>query len=154
MDDERWLRASFRNAEASRARGDQPFGAVLVSAAGRVLGDGFNTRNSSRDLSGHAEMNVIREAAANHWTQLRTSTLYTSTEPCMMCARLIAWSGIGRLVFGLSQASLNRIPSTHPPRFSTPTDVRVLLGGVYPPVEVAGPLLEAEAMGLHDGYWS
>lgn len=153
QDDEKWLRMSFALAQRSRAQGDEPFGAILVGRDGRVLGEALNTRNVGRDLSGHAEMNVVRGAARDSWPEFPGATLYASTEPCMMCAGLIAWSRIGRVAFGLSQVRLNQIPSLRPPRFSVPTDIRSLLQGVEPPVEVVGPLLESEALVVHEGYW-
>lgn len=153
MDDEKWLRSAFRFAEQSRANGDQPFGAVLVAADGRVLGEALNTRNVARDLTGHAETNVIRSSTVDGWSVFPSATLYASTEPCMMCAGLIAWSGIGRVVFGLSQAQFGAIPTMKPPRFAAPPDIRTLLGGLRAPVEIVGPLLEEEAWAVHEGYW-
>ncbi|MFN8616301.1 MAG: nucleoside deaminase [Dehalococcoidia bacterium] len=153
MDDEKWLRSAFRLAEQARASGDQPFGAVLVAADGRILGEALNTRNVARDLTGHAETNVIRSSTANGWSDFPSATLYASTEPCMMCAGLIAWSGIGRVVFGLSQAQFGAIPTQKPPRFAVPPDIRTLLAGLNSPVEIVGPLLADEAWAVHQGYW-
>ena len=113
----------------------------------------MNTRNIERDLSGHAEMNVVRGAASKSWGDFPAATLYASTEPCMMCAGVIAWSGISRVTFGLRQARLHQIPTLRPPRFAVPTDLRALLSGVRPSIEVVGPLLEAEALAVHEGYW-
>ena len=153
LDDELWIRASFRLAEQSRANGDQPFGAILVGADGEVLGEATNTRNIAKDLSGHAEMNIVRALWAGANAEFPGATLYASTEPCMMCAGIIAWSGIGRVAFGLSQRRLHAIPTSRPPRFAVATELRALLHGVNPPVEVVGPLLEDEALVPHSDYW-
>ena len=71
-----------------------------------------------------------------------------------MCAGAVAWSSIGTVVFGLSQRRLNEIPAPRAPRFRVPTDLRQLLSGVQPGVNVRGPLLETEALVPHDGYWT
>ncbi len=153
--DARWLRYSFELAVRAREAGDQPFGAVLVGADGTMLMEQLNTRNLDRDLIAHAETNLVRKAV--HLVRLEElghCTLYASSEPCMMCAGVIAWSGIGTIVFGCSQRRLMSIPVPRPPRFRVPTDVRELLSGVQPPVTIRGPLLEEEAMWPHEGYWA
>jgi tRNA(Arg) A34 adenosine deaminase TadA len=153
--DERWLRHTFALAARSRAGGDQPFGAALVGADGTLLLEALNARNRDRDIAAHAEMQLVREAVhAVPFPDLPACTLYASTEPCMMCAGVIAWSGIGRVVFGLSQVRLNQVPVGRPPRFGVPTVLANLLAGVQPPIEVVGPLLEDEALEPHAGYWT
>jgi tRNA(Arg) A34 adenosine deaminase TadA len=67
-----------------------------------------------------------------------------------MCAGAIAWSGIGRVVFGVSQARCyEAFPWASPPRFREPPSCRMVLGNVQPPVEVIGPLLEDEGLQAH-----
>ena len=86
--------------EAERA-GEVPVGAVIVSASGEVLGQGFNSPIAHSDPTAHAEMLAIREAAAalgNY--RLENSTLYATLEPCVMCAGAIVTARIERLVFG------------------------------------------------------
>jgi tRNA(Arg) A34 adenosine deaminase TadA len=152
--DRRWLRHAFELAVKAREAGDQPFGAVLVGPDGAILAEGLNTRNVERDIAAHAEMNLVRRAVhILPLDQLAQCTLYASSEPCMMCAGVIAWSGIGTVVFGCSQRRLVGIRGPHPPRFRVPTDLHDLLSGVQPPVTVRGPLLEDEAMHPHEGYW-
>jgi tRNA(Arg) A34 adenosine deaminase TadA len=154
-EDARWLRHSFDLARKSREQGDQPFAAVLVGPDGALLLEVLNSRNRDRDIAAHAEMNLVRQAVkVVPFAELPGATLYASTEPCMMCAGVIAWSGIGTVVFGLSQVRLNQIPVGRPPRFSRPTRLADLLDGIVPPVSVRGPLLEDEALGPHEGYWS
>ncbi|NVK26020.1 MAG: nucleoside deaminase [Gammaproteobacteria bacterium] len=63
-----------------------------------------NTVLTKEDLIGHAEVNLIQEAAYHYDVEfLKTCTIYTSDEPCAMCASAIYWAGIKRLVFGLSK---------------------------------------------------
>ncbi|MGH2609412.1 MAG: nucleoside deaminase, partial [Tepidiformaceae bacterium] len=145
--DARWLRYAFELAMKAREAGDQPFGAALVGADGELIAEALNTRNLDRDLAAHAEMNLVRRAV--HLVPLEglaRCTLYASTEPCLMCAGVIAWGGIGTIVFGCSQARLMSIPGPRPPRFRVPTNLRELLAGVQPAVTIRGPLLEDEAM--------
>jgi tRNA(Arg) A34 adenosine deaminase TadA len=150
-----WLRYAFELAVRSREAGDQPFGAVLVGADGELVAEALNTRNLERDLAAHAEMNLVRRAVhLVRLEELARCTLYSSSEPCLMCAGVIAWSGIGTVVFGGSQRALMSIPVPRPPRFRVPTDIHQLLSGVQPPVTIRGPLLEEEAMAPHEGYWA
>ena len=77
-------------------------------------------------------------------------TLYSSAEPCAMCAGAIAWSGIGRVVFGLSAERVRELaqPPLHAPRIAG----RVVLESAAGAPSVSGPVLEAEAAALfvHD----
>src|SRR5690606_28523141 len=89
--------------------GNHPFGGVLVLGDGRVV-EGWNHSNSENDPGQHAERWLISHAIQSlelDWggadrPLLSGATLYTSTEPCAMCAGAVYWSGIGRLVFGCS----------------------------------------------------
>jgi tRNA(Arg) A34 adenosine deaminase TadA len=149
-----WLRRTLDLAKSSRLEGDQPFSAILVAASGFELGRATNTRNRARDIAGHAELTLIRNAWPTMWREFPDATLYASTEPCLMCAGAIGWSRVGRVVYGLSQARLNTIPTSRPPRFAQSLGVRVVLGGLVPPIAIVGPLLEEEALAVHDGFWS
>ena len=94
---------SLALAEASRAgeSGDVPVGAVIVDAAGNVLGVGCNKRELNHDPTAHAELVAIREAATavDDW-HLDGTTLVVTLEPCIMCAGAILAARIPRLVFG------------------------------------------------------
>ena len=86
--------------------------------------------------------------------ELATATLYTSTEPCAMCAGAIYWGGVSRVVFGLSERGLLALTGDDPenPTFDLPC--REVFAHGQRPVEVVGPLPEDEARALHDGFWS
>lgn len=89
-------------ARIARERGDHPFGALLVSADGRLI-EAMNTVNSGLDPTGHAETNLVKEACKRlNAATLSESTLYTSAEPCVKCAGAIYWAGITHVIFALS----------------------------------------------------
>jgi tRNA(Arg) A34 adenosine deaminase TadA len=108
-EDESFMRIAI--AEARRA--DFPFGAVIVRD-GKVIARGRNLGRTTDDPTAHGEMVAIRRCAARHGSKaMRGATLYTSGEPCAMCAGAIIWCGIGRLVFAASveqiAAKMNQI---------------------------------------------
>jgi tRNA(adenine34) deaminase len=90
-------------AEARRcaAADDVPVGAVVLDAAGRVIGRGFNQREAQRDPTAHAEIVALRAAAAaaGGW-RLDGHTLVVTLEPCTMCAGAVTAARIARLVYG------------------------------------------------------
>lgn len=147
------LRRCVELAQQARDRGDHPFGSVVVTADGRVV-EGLNSVVTRRDPTGHAETNVVREAAARlEPDELAASTLYTSTEPCAMCAGAIYWSGIPRVVFALSESGLARIVAEQEgvPTMRLPCREVFARGGRA--VAVAGPADLPEAVAVHDGFW-
>ncbi len=146
--DHEWVRFTFRLAEATVAAGDQPFAAVLVGPDGALLIEGRQTRATTNDCTAHAEMNVLREAWPRwDWEFLERCTLYSSTEPCLMCTGAFAWSGIGRLVFGVSQARMYaEFAGAWEPRFRAANSCREPLADLQPPVVVDGPILEDEGL--------
>ena len=80
-----------------------PVGALLVSAEGEVIGEGWNRNITDRDPSAHAEIVAMRQAGTrlgNH--RMLGSTLYVTLEPCAMCAMAMVHARIARVVFGAS----------------------------------------------------
>lgn len=100
--DERWMRHAFALADrAAREYDEIPVGAVLVSADGGVLGEGWNRNLADRDPTAHAEIVAMRaagQALGNH--RLLGSTMYVTLEPCAMCAMAMVHARIARLVYG------------------------------------------------------
>jgi tRNA(adenine34) deaminase len=98
--DEKWMRLALEEATLARAAGEVPVGAVIVRG-GELLARGHNSPIVLRDPSAHAELIAIRRAAAEIGNyRLAGTTLYTTLEPCLMCAGAILQSRIERLVFG------------------------------------------------------
>jgi tRNA(Arg) A34 adenosine deaminase TadA len=92
---------ALSEAEAAAAQGEVPVGAVLVDAAGNVLAAAGNRVEADHDPTAHAEMLVLRAAAARIETaRLAECDLWVTLEPCAMCAAAIALARVKRLYFG------------------------------------------------------
>ena len=105
--DERQLRRAIELAAAARAAGDMPYGSLLVGPAGDVLAEDRNTVVTEQDITAHPELKLARWAARRLDSDVaRRTTMYTSCQPCPMCAGAIARSGLGRMVFALSGEQL------------------------------------------------
>ena len=98
--DERFMRKALAEAEAARAAGEVPIGAVVV-CAGRVIARGHNLTETLGDVTAHAEMQAITSAEAYFGGKyLADCTLYVTVEPCVMCAGAIGWAQLRRVVYG------------------------------------------------------
>lgn len=99
-DDERYMRAALAEAEAAKAEGEIPIGAVIV-AGGRIIARAHNLTETLGDVTAHAEMQAITMAAsALGGKYLKGCTLYVTVEPCIMCGGAIGWAQIDRIVYG------------------------------------------------------
>ena len=153
-DDLQLLRLAIDVAARARAKGNHPFGAVLVSAEGEVLLEGENTVTTANDVTGHAELNLVRQAsAADAMEALASMTLYSSTEPCAMCAGGIYWSGIGRVVYALPEARLGEFTGADPENPTMHLPARTVLNAGQREIEVEGPADLPEAADVHAGFW-
>src|SRR5207248_9829898 len=122
--------------------GNHPFGSLLVDGDGNVLLEAENTVVTARDCTAHAEQNLVRDAVARlEPDQLAGCTLYTSTEPCAMCAGAIFWSGIGCVVFALSSATLGEIVQDPTGDWTLAMSCREVFARGRRPVGVRGPLI-------------
>ncbi|HSJ39242.1 MAG TPA: nucleoside deaminase [Planococcus sp. (in: firmicutes)] len=104
--DLKYLRRCVELAETALEKGDEPFGSVLVSAAGEVLFEDHN-HVAGGDHTQHPEFAIARWAA-NHLAPEERSqaTVYTSGEHCPMCAAAHGWVGLGRIVYASSSEQL------------------------------------------------
>jgi tRNA(Arg) A34 adenosine deaminase TadA len=152
--DETFLRRSFDVARSAVANGNHPFGAVLVSGLGQVLLEIENGFMPDRDMTGHAERLLATRASTKFAANvLANCTIYSSAEPCAMCAGAIYWAGIGRVVYGLSEHRLKAITGTHEENPTLDLPCRTVFAAGQRQVEVIGPLLEDEAAALHADFW-
>lgn len=104
------LRRAIALAAEAAAVGDPPFGSLLVDTEGRIIREDRNTTLSERDVTAHPELKLARWAAANlTLEQAATVTMYTSCEPCAMCAVPIRRAGLARVVFALSGDQLDAL---------------------------------------------
>jgi tRNA(adenine34) deaminase len=131
----------MRLALAEAAKGDFPFGAVIVRD-GKVVATGHN--RGSNDPTAHGEMVAIHAFVARHPSGLlREATLYTSGEPCPMCMSAIIWCGFRRMVYAASIAELaTRIGQI------MLTSAEVANRASFTKIEITGGVLSKEAMAL------
>ena len=149
------LRQAMQLADDARQRGRHPFGALVADEHGNVIATaGNNSMPPEGDPTQHAELAAAAAAAKIlSAEQLAHCTLYTSAEPCCMCAGAIYWCNIGRVVYALSEHHLLVLTGDHPenPTFSLPCREVFVRG--QRKIEVHGPLIEDEAARSHVGFW-
>ncbi|MEK6988714.1 tRNA adenosine(34) deaminase TadA [Paenibacillus sp. FSL K6-1566] len=97
---EYWMQAAIHEARKAEELGEVPIGAVVVHN-GKIIGRGYNLRETTYDATAHAEMVAIREASRHlgAW-RLLDCRLYVTLEPCPMCAGAIVQSRVPHLVYG------------------------------------------------------
>ncbi|WP_440072183.1 nucleoside deaminase [Streptosporangium sp. OZ121] len=136
--DENHLRRAIELAAKARATGDAPFGSLLVGPDGTVLAEEHNTVLSDGDISAHPELKLARWAARELAPgDAAATTMYTSCQPCPMCTGAIERSGLGRVVFALSNEQLAGLKPA----------------GGWPHVPQEGPALFDEARVPVEGYY-
>lgn len=148
----RHLRHANEVAKAAAAGGHHPFGAILVGPDQEtvLLEQGnVNTVN-------HAEAVLARTADAKFSPDyLAGCTLYTTVEPCAMCAATQYWANIGRLVYGMDEGRLRAFTGDHPENPTLDLPCRELFARGQKDIPVMGPVpeVEAEIAALHRDFW-
>jgi len=143
-----YIRQCYQLADEAVAAGNHPFGALLV-VDGAVVATASNNAVTSGDPTRHAEMVLLATALTTVPANARSrAILYSSTEPCIMCAGAIYWSGISTVVFGCSAASLATAAGSD---FLAPC--REVFARGDRPIVVVGPALESEGLAKHLAYW-
>jgi tRNA(Arg) A34 adenosine deaminase TadA len=153
--DLQFLRQAIELARDARSKGRHPFGCVIVNEHGQAI---VVARNNAVRPQGeptqHAERLACSEAASLlSEEELSRCTLYTSTEPCAMCAGAIYWTGIGRVIFALSEAGLLQFTGNDEQNPTLDLPCREVFARGQRRIVVAGPLLEDEARQVHEGFW-
>lgn len=142
-------------AAKARADGNHPFGALLADQQGKILIESGNA-HAQMGGTGHAELLVAQKASERYSPQLlATTTLYTSVEPCAMCAGALYWAGIGTLVFGLTEKRLAVLTGDNEENLTMDLPCRTVFTAGQRPVAVRGPFAELEdqiAAG-HKNFW-
>jgi tRNA(adenine34) deaminase len=137
---------ALEEARAAGARGEVPIGAVLVAADGRVVARDGNRTRANNDPTAHAEILVIRAAAAVLASErLPGCDLYVTLEPCPMCAAAISFARVRRLYFAATDAKGGAVESGVR-LFNQPT--------CHHAPEVYGGLSESEASALLKAFFA
>jgi tRNA(Arg) A34 adenosine deaminase TadA len=150
-----FLRQAIDLARKARNDGRHPFGSLIVNERGEtVVAARNNAVRPNGDPTQHAEMLACGQAARLLTeAELAKCTLYTSTEPCAMCAGAIYWTGIGRVVFALAETGLQRYTGSHTENPTLDLPCREVFARGQKKITVVGPLLEDEAGKVHEGFW-
>ena len=138
--DEKYMRMAIVEAERALSKREVPIGAVVV-AGDRIIGRGHNLVETLMDATAHAEMLAITAAMSTLGGKyLSDCTLYVTVEPCVMCGGALAWSQIGRVVYGT--ADPKRGYSTYSERI------------MHPRTEVVSGVLKEECEALMQQFFS
>nr|WP_202523798.1 nucleoside deaminase [Kitasatospora sp. SID7827] len=133
------LRRAVELAARAVESGDAPYGSLLAGADGAVLAEAHNTVRRERDITAHPELKLARWAARElEPAEAARTTLYTSCQPCGMCAGALVRSGLGRVVFALSTEQLVDLNPA---------------SGDWPVLVQEGPALLAEARRPIESYY-
>ena len=150
-----FLRRAIELAREARADGRHPFGSLVVNERGEIVVEAHNNAVRPRgDPTQHAET-VACGAAARLLPEsaLAKCTLYTSTEPCAMCAGAIYWTGIGRVIYALAESRLIDFTGSDQENPTLQLPCREVFAHGQKKIAVTGPLLEEEAAKVHEGFW-
>jgi len=147
---EPFMRICLQLAEQAMQKGNEPFGAILV-CNGEILLTAENTIHTEHDVTRHAELNLISQACRQFEAKtLAKCWLYTSTEPCAMCSGAIHWANLAGVVFGCFGEDLAKIADDEPGYF--PACIDIFARSTHP-MPTIGPILQEEALALHQRYW-
>lgn len=144
FDHEAHMQAAFQCAREAAARGDEPFGSVLVRDD-EVIHAQSNRVVTASDLRRHPELHLAQRAHRAYSPAERAAmVMYTSTEPCPMCAGGMATAGFGRVVYSVGADEIGSFTGSEPA-----VRAESILDGV---TEVVGPVLNDEGREIHRSY--
>jgi len=147
--DEEYIRDAIELAREAVSDGNTPFGSLLV-VDGTVRKRSRNTTVTENDITAHPELKLARWAARELDADERGAcTMYTSTEPCEMCATAIYYAGLNRVVYSVPGNSLASVRGQEKSGISC-AEVIERKGG---PTDVDGPVLESEGLSVHRDFF-
>ena len=147
--DESYIRDAIDLARAAVDNGNTPFGSLLV-VDGDVVKRAENSTRTDDDIAAHPEFTLARWAARELTPEERgAGTMYTSTEPCPMCASAIHYARLGRVVYSVSGRSLIDLRNGGP--IDIPCAEVIDRGGGS--TKVDGPILEDEGLEVHREFY-
>lgn len=149
----RHLRRAQAVAVRAVAMGHHPFGAILVGPDHETV----LLEQGNESAVNHAEAVLARSADTNFTPEfLWGCTLYTTVEPCAMCAATQYWANIGRLVYGMAESRLLALTGAHLENPTLDLPARELFARGQKPIQVLGPIAEVqeEIAALHQSFWN
>ncbi|MFB1066496.1 nucleoside deaminase [Natrinema sp. H-ect4] len=147
--DESSVQQAIDLAESAAANGNTPFGSLLV-VDDAVVRTAENTTLTDDDIAAHPELKLARWAASElEPDELESCTMYTSTEPCPMCASAIVYAGLGRVVYSVPVDSLADVRDDGVIEIPCEEVIDRADGSTI----VEGPVLEDEGLAVHEDYF-
>lgn len=144
MDIDHLLRLSFTHATEAKEDGNDPFGAIILDREQEIYTTARNTVVDAGSEVHHAEINAIKKAESGRGRKsLDGFTLVSSAEPCPMCASAIIWSGLSRLIYGVSIKTLIYVGVE---QINIPC--RNIFNEAGSSIDVTGPRLEEEGVNV------
>jgi tRNA(Arg) A34 adenosine deaminase TadA len=138
------MRETFELAREAATRGDKPFGSVLVHDDTVIMADS-NREISETDIRRHPELHLAYRACRKYDPDERAAmVMYTSTEPCPMCAGGMVTAGFGRVIYSVRSDEIVEFTGTEPSVRSAK-----ILNGVS---DVVGPILNDEGRQIHQEF--
>ena len=141
MNHEKFMRSALVEAK----KGDLPYGAVIVKD-NEIVSRGYNTAQTDNDVSAHGEINALRAFTQKYGYSLdalKGYTLYTTCEPCPMCAAACVWAGVSKVVFGTSTEQLINLGTKQ-----IDLACKTVAEKGFHPIEVVGGILADECLEL------
>lgn len=152
----KYLKEALEVSKVSKEKGNTPFGAVLVDAAGKVVLRQGNAEGDSHDATAHAELTLASRASRMFDKKyLWECTLYTTVEPCPMCTGGIYWANIGTIVYGVSEKKLLELTGSDEKNPTFDMGAEKVIAAGQKDIRVIGPIpeMEEEIVEVHKGFW-
>lgn len=147
--DEEYIQEAIELAREAVSDGNTPFGSLLVVGES-VVKRSKNTTLTDNDITAHPELKLARWAARQlEADDLADCTMYTSTEPCEMCATAIYYTGMNRVVYSISGESLANLQGKATSGISSEEVIKRKGGSTT----VDGPILETKGMRVHEEFY-